>query len=97
MLTARIHLDEVTDENGPLKVIPGSHRAGKELALGGAAPRVLHAGAGDVLLIRPLVAHCSGRALPSTPRHRRVLHLELASAGQLPDGYAWHDFVPGPA
>lgn len=26
MLTARIHLDEVTDENGPLKVIPGSHR-----------------------------------------------------------------------
>src|SRR6266404_493411 len=29
MLTARIHLDDVTAENGPLKVIPGSHRLGK--------------------------------------------------------------------
>src|SRR5437773_7908943 len=25
MLTLRIHLDEMTDANGPLKVIPGSH------------------------------------------------------------------------
>ncbi len=25
MLTLRVHLDEVTDENGPLRVIPGSH------------------------------------------------------------------------
>jgi hypothetical protein len=25
MLTLRIHLDEVTDENGPLRVVPGSH------------------------------------------------------------------------
>ena len=29
MLTARIHLDETTDENGPLLVIPGSHQSGK--------------------------------------------------------------------
>jgi hypothetical protein len=25
MLTLRIHLDDVTDENGPLRVLPGSH------------------------------------------------------------------------
>ena len=31
MATLRIHLDDVTEENGPLRVIPGSHRTGKEL------------------------------------------------------------------
>ena len=34
MLTARLHLDEVTDENGPLRVLPGSHRDGKESGSG---------------------------------------------------------------
>jgi hypothetical protein len=95
MLTARIHLDEITDENGPLKVIPGSHRTGKDLALD-APPHVILSRAGDVLLMRPLLAHCSGRSVPTTARHRRILHLELASSPSLPDGYAWHDFVPGP-
>ncbi len=95
MLTARIHLDEVTDENGPLKVIPGSHRTGKELTLDLAPPRVIHAVAGDVLLMRPLLAHCSGKSAPDTPRHRRILHLECAASPELPDGFEWHDFVPG--
>lgn len=26
-------------------------------------------------------------------RHRRILHLEFAAAGDLPDGYGWHDFI----
>jgi ectoine hydroxylase-related dioxygenase (phytanoyl-CoA dioxygenase family) len=97
MLTARIHLDDVTGENGPLKVIPGSHRAGKALALDAAPPRRVLAGRGDVLLIRPLVAHCSGKSEPGTARHRRVLHLEFAASAELPDGYAWHTFLPGRA
>jgi Phytanoyl-CoA dioxygenase (PhyH) len=95
MLTARIHLDAVTDENGPLKVIPASHHTGKRLALEIAPPRVLHAGRGDVLLMRPLVAHCSGKSHPNTTKHRRVLHLEFAASGQLPDGYEWHTFESG--
>jgi ectoine hydroxylase-related dioxygenase (phytanoyl-CoA dioxygenase family) len=93
MLTARIHLDRVDDENGPLKVVPGSHRAGKELALDAGPVVTLHAGAGDVLLIRPLVAHCSNRSRDDTTRHRRILHLEFASGAELPGGYVWHDFV----
>src|SRR5262249_58384817 len=56
MLTARIHLDDVTEENGPLKVVPGSHRTGKALVLDGAVPHTVLAGRGDVLLLRPLVA-----------------------------------------
>jgi hypothetical protein len=95
MLTARIHLDSVSEENGPLKVVPGSHRDGKTLSLANADVRTLYAGEGDVLLIRPLVAHCSNRSLPTTTRHRRILHLEFAASGELPDGFAWHDFVPG--
>jgi hypothetical protein len=95
MLTARIHLDPAGAVNGALKVVPGSHHAGKVLAIGDAAPRLVEAEAGDVLLIRPLVAHCSGRSQADTPLHRRVLHLEFAACAELPDGYAWHDFVPG--
>jgi ectoine hydroxylase-related dioxygenase (phytanoyl-CoA dioxygenase family) len=94
MLTARLHLDPVDGENGPLKVIPGSHRAGKALALDTAPPRALHAARGDVLLMRPQLAHCSGKSAPGSGRHRRVLHLEFAARCDLPDGFAWHDFLP---
>jgi hypothetical protein len=95
MLTARIHLDDVTEENGPLKVIPGSHHTGADMRLGDIAPETITVGCGDVLLMRPLLAHSSGRSHPETRRHRRVLHLEFAASSELPDGYAWHDFRPG--
>ena len=97
MLTARIHLDPVDDTNGPLKVVPGSHRDGKTLRLENAPIRTLHANAGDVLLIRPLVAHCSNRSVPGMTRHRRILHLELAGDPDLFGGLAWHDYVPAPS
>jgi hypothetical protein len=90
MLTARIHLDDVTAANGPLKVLPGSHRTDSPTA----EPRAVLARRGDVLLIRPLVEHCSGRSHPDTARHRRILHLEFAASPDLPDGYAWQDFLP---
>jgi ectoine hydroxylase-related dioxygenase (phytanoyl-CoA dioxygenase family) len=92
MVTARIHLDEVTEENGPLKVLPGSHRDGKRLRLGEVAPETILANRGDVLLMRPLLVHSSGRSHPSSQRHRRILHLEFAAARTLPDGFAWHDY-----
>jgi hypothetical protein len=94
MLTARIHLDEVTEENGPLKVLPGSHRTGKAMVVGEAQPRAILAGRGDVLLMRPLLAHNSGNSHPETKRHRRILHLEFAGRRELSDGYAWHDYLP---
>jgi ectoine hydroxylase-related dioxygenase (phytanoyl-CoA dioxygenase family) len=93
MLTARIHLDDVTEENGPLRVLPGSHRTGKELCVGDAAPETVLARRGDVLLMRPLLAHGSGHSHPDTRRHRRVLHLEFAAFRELPDGWEWHDFI----
>ena len=93
MLTLRIHLDEVTDENGPLRVIRGSHRSSDSEgeSLDGAVD--IHAAAGDVLAMRPLISHCSGPSKPGTTRHRRILHLEFAASSTLPDGVQWHDFV----
>jgi hypothetical protein len=94
MLTARIHLDDVTEENGPLRVLPGSHLTGKVEVLAG-EPVTIIANAGDVLLMSPLLMHCSNRSHPDTVRHRRVLHLEFAGSPNLPDGYSWHSFIPG--
>jgi hypothetical protein len=91
MLTARIHLDPADDENGALRVLPGSHRTGTELDLQG-TPVLVRAEAGDVLLMRPLLAHSSGRSHPDTLRHRRILHLEFAASAHLPDGYERHWF-----
>lgn len=93
MLTLRIHLDEVTDENGPLRVIPKSHVTGESEGAGIDSAVTIHANAGDVLAMRPLISHASGASIVGTLRHRRILHLEFASTELLPDGYRWHDFV----
>jgi hypothetical protein len=89
MVTLRIHLDEVTDENGPLQVIPGSHHDNPSHRL----PHTVLASAGDVLAIRPLVSHASGPSAAETSRHRRIIHLEFAADAELPDGYQWRHFI----
>ena len=93
MLIARIHLDDVTEENGPMTVIPGSHLSGKVMDIDEGKARKILSRRGDVLLIRPLVAHNSLCSLPGNQKHRRILHLEFAARRSLPDGYQWHDFV----
>ena len=88
MLTLRLHLDDVTDANGPLKLIPGSHRGIEDrLAVTILGER------GDVLAMRPLVSHCSNRSMDGTTQRRRILHFEFAGIEKLPDGYAWHDYL----
>src|SRR5262245_48303808 len=92
-LTARIHLDPMTEANGPLHVLPGTHLTDQVMPGGDAAPVPILGGAGDVLLMRPLLSHTSGRSAPDTVLHRRVLHLEFAADPELPDGYEWHTFM----
>lgn len=93
MLTLRIHLDDVTDENGPLRVIPRSHIASECEGLGVDHAVTIYANAGDVLVMRPLISHSSGASIAGTMRHRRILHLEFAATEKLPDGYQWHDYI----
>lgn len=93
MLTLRIHLDDVTTENGPLEVIPGSHHSGKADLDEYPPSRMILAEAGDVLAIRPLVAHCSGSSKEGTARRRRIVHLEFAAKKHLPDGFEWRWFI----
>jgi hypothetical protein len=94
MLTVRLHLDDCDETNGALRVLPGTHRLGR---LSAERIRQLRAdlpeipcclSAGDILLMRPLLLHASGKTLSN--RHRRVLHIEYAGC-QLPGGLRWYD------
>jgi len=91
MATFRIHLDECGQDNGPVRVIPGSHRHGRiaesDLSryLTDETPCV--GGVGSVLVMRPLILHASSPA--KSPSHRRVLHMEFAG-GDLPKPLHWH-------
>lgn len=93
MLTLRLHLDDVTEDNGPLQVIPGSHKSGIDRELPNQDAVTVFARAGDGLFMRPLISHASDKSSEGTHRHRRVLHLEFAADRELFDGYAWQDFI----
>jgi hypothetical protein len=92
-LTAvRVHLDASTAENGPLRVVPGSHLHGRLTSSQADSMRQsvgelpVLAARGDVIAMRPLVLHASSKA--SLPMARRVLHF-LFGSRQLPHGLAW--------
>jgi ectoine hydroxylase-related dioxygenase (phytanoyl-CoA dioxygenase family) len=93
MLTVRINIDPCGPENAPLLVVPRSHTRGimgddavARLVERGVEPVACTGTAGDAVLMRPLIVHCSGRA--EEPRRRRVVHLEWA-AERLPGGLEW--------
>lgn len=96
MVTVRLHLDECTLENGPLRVIPGSHQLGRLSAAQIAEQRQQNAEVtvpvplGGALLMRPLILHASSPS--QTPAHRRVVHIEFA-AEELAGGLEWHSRV----
>lgn len=89
MLAVRIHLDDCSEENGPLRVIPGSHCHGRLTAdqirtIPLRTQSVLcPVGSGGVLLMRPLLLHASSAS--RSPAHRRVIHMDFASS-ELPGG-----------
>jgi len=96
MLAIRVHLDACGSENGPLRVIPGSHRSGKlaewRLAeVAAASPMIeLYMPQGAILLMRPLLIHSSSPARATA--HRRILHVELAPRESI-SPLQWHTAV----
>ncbi|WP_435017093.1 phytanoyl-CoA dioxygenase family protein [Tundrisphaera sp. TA3] len=96
MVTLRLHMDDCDTSNGPLRVIPGSHRGGRLDAressqwLDRASAVECLVPRGGVILMRPLILHSSSAA--TAPHHRRVLHLEYA-ARPLTGGLEWFERV----
>lgn len=94
MVTLRLHLDDCDETNGPLRVIPASHRQGRhddsaiETLRQKEPPVTCACRGGDVIMMKPLLLHASSPA--SKPGHRRVLHLEFA-ATDLPAGLHWFE------
>ena len=83
ILALRIHLDDSTAENGPLRVIPDSHcdgvlTDGEILARASESQGVeCTVARGGIIAMRPLVIHASSKTENNLPR--RVLHVEYAS------------------
>ena len=92
MLAVRLHLDPCGPDNGPVRVLPGSHRSGKLSAdaieaLRGKIKSVdCLVPRGGLLVMRPLLLHASSPA--TVPGHRRVVHVEFATRA-LVNGLAW--------
>ena len=83
ILALRIHLDDSTVFNGPLRIVPGTHKAGvlshDEIHhLSTTFPPVTcTVPKGSILTMRPLAIHASSKSQNDLPR--RVLHIEYAA------------------
>lgn len=82
VVALRLHIDASTSDNGPLRVVPGSHSLGvlsdddvyDHARTGDSIECIV--GRGGVLAMRPLLIHSSSKAISTEPR--RVLHVEYA-------------------
>ena len=90
VVALRSHLDDSTSENGPLRVLPGTHTLGvlsddaihnlstRTTAVDCLVPR------GGILVMRPLIVHASSKSRGKM--RRRVLHIEYAASASVADG-----------
>lgn len=94
VVALRLHLDDSRPDNGPLRVLPGTHTLGlltesdiarlttEVPAVDCTVPR------GGVVVMRPLIVHASSKTKSDLPR--RVLHIEYARSLDLGDGLKLH-------
>lgn len=91
VLALRIHLDDSTGENGPLRVLPATHKMGllsdeaiHELAAKLEPVECTVAKCG-IVAMRPLIVHASSKSV--SDKARRVLHIEYASSRFIGNGF----------
>jgi len=90
ILALRVHIDESASENGPLKVLAGTHNSGvlSDDSIQELAARVPATDCvvlkGGILAMRPLVVHSSSKSQDSAPR--RVLYIEYAASATISEG-----------
>ena len=93
MLAVRLHLDPCTEDNGPVRVLGGTHRLGRltpaaiDRTRAEQVESTCVVAEGAVLAFHPLLLHASSPA--THPGHRRVIHVEYAS-GPLAHPLDWH-------
>lgn len=96
LLAVRIHIDDCGPDDGPLRIVPGSHQSGRVDNVQALADRdrsgeiVCTLAKGGALLMRPLVLHASSKA--SGGSKRRVLHFVFGPR-ELPCGLRWRHAV----
>ena len=90
VVALRVSLDDSFTFNGPLRVLPNTHRRGvlseqeiEQLARETIAEDCTTA-SGGVVAMRPLTLHASSKAVEDRPR--RILHIEYAPAVSLAPG-----------
>jgi ectoine hydroxylase-related dioxygenase (phytanoyl-CoA dioxygenase family) len=90
VVALRLHLDDSTSENGPLRVLPGTHTMGvlSDDAIHGLSTRTTAVDClvprGGILVMRPLIVHASSKS--RSTKQRRVLHIEYAASASIADG-----------
>lgn len=96
LIAVRVHIDDCGNDDGPLRVVPGSHTHGRLSPSDASAYRdqngeqSCEVKAGGAMVMRPLLLHASSKA--HSPRHRRVLHFLFAP--RLPGyGLQWQYFI----
>jgi ectoine hydroxylase-related dioxygenase (phytanoyl-CoA dioxygenase family) len=89
-LALRVHLDESNLDNGPLRVLPGTHKQGVlsdgeiEELVATTNPVTCVAGRGGIVAMKPLIVHASSKSKSDAPR--RVLHIEYAGTTHFGSG-----------
>ncbi|WP_316742165.1 phytanoyl-CoA dioxygenase family protein [Pedobacter antarcticus] len=79
--TVRIHLDDTNENNGALKVIPGSHLKGiyraDDIDWSNESEHVCEVRKGGIMIMKPLLLHSSSRT--TNNNKRRVIHIEFCN------------------
>jgi ectoine hydroxylase-related dioxygenase (phytanoyl-CoA dioxygenase family) len=81
LVAVRVHLEENTSQNGPLVVVPGSHRQ----AVVNSQRVPCHVQSGGALVMRPFLLHASSKVKSGA---RRVLHFVFGPRA-LSGGQEW--------
>jgi ectoine hydroxylase-related dioxygenase (phytanoyl-CoA dioxygenase family) len=79
--TIRIHLDDTDENNGALKIVPGSHAKGiyrpETINWNIETETTCAVPAGGIMIMKPLLLHSSARTVNNN--RRRVIHIEFSN------------------
>lgn len=94
IFTIRIHLDDTDEDNGALKVIPGSHAKGiyRPETIDWSVEKEFFCNVkkGGIMIMRPLLLHASNRT--TNDNQRRVIHIEFSNKN-LPEPLKWSELL----